>query len=172
MLSQNPQTLFTEKTVERDLRGIKTEPEEMNRIIHLCKLENILDSHPYDLSGGEQQRAALAKVLLMKPEILLLDEPTKGLDAEYKQIFAGILRRLADEGVAIVIVSHDIEFCAEYADRCALFFDGQILAENDTRTFFGGNRFYTTGANRMARGILPWAVTVKDITLALNGDLP
>jgi energy-coupling factor transport system ATP-binding protein len=168
LLCQNPQALFVGKTVTEDLHDISIDALELERVISLCKLENILDSHPYDISGGEQQRTALAKVLLMKPQILLLDEPTKGLDAEYKQTFAKILRQLADNGAAIVLVSHDIEFCAEYADRCALFFDGEILAENKARKFFNGNYFYTTGANRMARNIFPWVVTVGDIKQALG----
>jgi len=172
MLPQDPQATFIGKTVSEDLRLIKSCPQEYSRVISLCRLDGFLDCHPYDLSGGEQQRAALAKLLLAQPEILLLDEPTKGLDAEYKRVFAGILRELADAGAAIVLVSHDIEFCAEYADRCVLFFDGGMLAENDTRGFFGGNYFYTTSANRMARTLLPHAVTVNDIIRALGGDAP
>ena len=121
-LPQNPQTLFVRKTVREDLfeifRGMKLEKKHQeNRIaraVQLCRLEELLDRHPYDLSGGEQQRAALAKVLLLDPEILLLDEPTKGLDAEFKQIFAVILKTLQRRGVTVFMVSHDVEFCAEY----------------------------------------------------------
>ena len=168
-LPQNPQALFVAKTVREDLREIS---KDISSVVKLCRLEGLLDSHPYDLSGGEQQRAALAKVLLLWPKILLLDEPTKGLDAEYKQIFAAILRKLADSGVAVVLVSHDIEFCAVSADRCALFFDGSIVTENTPRAFFSGNNFYTTSANRMARHVLPEAITADDIILALGGNVP
>lgn len=169
-LPQNPQTLFTAKTVREDLlTSCPTEKPRLAHIVRLCRLEDVLDHHPYDLSGGEQQRTALAKVLLLEPKILLLDEPTKGLDAEFKQVFGTILRRLAAAGTAIVLVSHDIEFCAEYADRCALFFDGGIVTENTPRTFFCGNSFYTTSANRMARDVLSEAVTARDIILALGG---
>ena len=179
-LPQNPQSLFVAKTVREDLLEILSEQkiskdEKLRRLaamVKLCRLEALLESHPYDLSGGEQQRAALAKVLLLQPKILLLDEPTKGLDAEFKQMFAAILGRLTAAGTAVVIVSHDVEFCAEYADRCALFFDGNIVTENTPRVFFSGNSFYTTSANRMARDILPEAVTVGDIALALGGQLP
>ena len=125
--------------------------ERLAQVVSLCKLTELLDRHPYDLSGGEQQRAALAKILLLNPDILLLDEPTKGLDAEFKQVFGQILRTLQASGVAILMVSHDIEFCAKYADRCALFFDGNIVTEAEPRTFFSGNSFYTTAANRIAR---------------------
>jgi energy-coupling factor transport system ATP-binding protein len=111
-------------------------------------------------------------VLLLQPKILLLDEPTKGLDAEFKQIFAAILKKLTAAGVSVVMASHDVEFCAEWADRCALFFDGDIVTENTPRAFFSGNSFYTTSANRMARDVMPEAVTAGDIVLALGGELP
>ena len=184
-LPQNPQALFVAKTVREDLLEVLSEDlvteapipkEEKNRrlavIVKLCRLEGLLDSHPYDLSGGEQQRAALAKVLLLRPKILLLDEPTKGLDAEYKQIFAAILRKMTGAGAAVVMVSHDVEFCAEHADRCSLYFDGNIVTENSPREFFSGNSFYTTSANRMSRNILPGSVTVGDIVQTLGGELP
>ena len=178
VLPQNPQALFVRKTVEEDLlemfSGIKIDKEEkyerIRAVVSICRLGSLLRSHPYDLSGGEQQRAALAKVLLLKPRILLLDEPTKGLDAEFKLVFAEILRELAASGVTIVMVSHDIEFCAEHADRCAMFFDGGIVSANTPRTFFSGNSFYTSSANRMARHLLPEAITAEDIIGALGGD--
>jgi len=178
-LPQNPQMLFVAKTVREDLLEILSErrlskEEKLRRLaamVKLCRLEGLLESHPYDLSGGEQQRAALAKVLLLQPKILLLDEPTKGLDAEFKQIFASILKKLTGAGASVIMVSHDVEFCAEHADRCALFFDGDIVTENTPRAFFSGNSFYTTGANRMARDILPKAITADDIILALGGKI-
>ncbi|UQT49420.1 energy-coupling factor ABC transporter ATP-binding protein [Flavonifractor plautii] len=129
VLPQNPQALFVKKTVREDLFEIlkgrnfsgKAQEERVAWAVRLCRLEGLLDRHPYDLSGGEQQRAALAKVLLLGPEILLMDEPTKGLDAEFKQVFAEILQSLLRQGVTLLMVSHDIEFCARYAHRCALF---------------------------------------------------
>ena len=90
---------------------------------------------------GEQQRAALAKVLLREPQILLLDEPTKGLDSAFKESFAGILKQLTAQGVCVILVSHDVEFCAAYGDRCALFFDGGIVAEDAPVPFFSGKAF-------------------------------
>ena len=166
-LPQNPQSLFIAKTVGEELLEMQAENKNIDKITKLCRLEDLLSYHPYDLSGGEQQRVALAKVLLLQPKILLLDEPTKGLDAEYKQIFADILHNLTNAGVAVILVSHDIEFCAEYADRCALFFDGTIITEGRTKEFFCGNSFYTTSANRMSRHILAQAVTVADVVDAI-----
>lgn len=180
VLPQNPQALFVKKSVREDLIEIlkggafsrKAQEERIAWAVRLCRLEELLDRHPYDLSGGEQQRAALAKVLLLGPEILLLDEPTKGLDAEFKQTFAEILQTLLRQEVALLMVSHDIEFCARYAHRCALFFDGSIVTEAPPRAFFSGNSFYTTSANRMARGLIPEAVTAEDVILACGGTLP
>ena len=180
VLPQNPQSLFVKKTVREDLYEIfkgrrlsnHEKDERVARVVKLCRLETLLDRHPYDLSGGEQQRAALAKVLLLDPEILLLDEPTKGLDAEFKQVFAVILKTLQRRGVTIFMVSHDVEFCAEYADRCALFFDGSIVTEGRPRNFFSGNSFYTTSANRMARSLLPEAITPADVIRACGGAVP
>ena len=173
MLPQNPQALFVKATVREDLLEIlqksERKTERLAQAVSLCKLADLLDRHPYDLSGGEQQRAALAKILLLNPDILLLDEPTKGLDAEFKQTFGQILRTLQASGVAILMVSHDIEFCAKYADRCALFFDGNIVTEAEPRTFFSGNSFYTTAANRIARDVLPEAVTPEDVIAACGG---
>lgn len=178
-LPQNPQALFVKKTVHEDLmemfRGKHLSKEESeSRIAYvtvLCKLENLLNRHPYDLSGGEQQRAALAKVLLLSPEILLLDEPTKGLDAEFKQEFSLIIERLLSDGVTVIMVSHDVEFCAAYAHRCALFFDGSIVTEGKPRNFFSGNSFYTTAANRMGRDVIPTAITADDIIMACGEEV-
>lgn len=172
VLPQNPQSLFVGNTVEEDLWEMVNELSPLKRKEHKEKIEQVVEDteighllhmHPYDLSGGEQQRAALAKVLLLEPEILLLDEPTKGLDGFYKSKLAGIFKRLQEKGITILMVSHDIEFCASYADTCAMFFDGAVVTACDSREFFTGNSFYTTAANRMARHIFPDAVTVKDV---------
>ena len=180
LLPQDPQTLFTAKTVYKDLSEILAEKElssdekekRIKDIASLCRIEGLLESHPYDLSGGEQQRAALAKVLLTDPEILLLDEPTKGMDAGFKEEFADIISDLKSLGVTVIAVSHDIEFCAAYADRCAMFFDGEVTSEGAPREFFAGKSFYTTSANRMARSVLPNAVLAEDIIKGFGKTVP
>lgn len=172
-LPQEPQTLFSQKTVRLDLSEMlpknpsRSDNERLRRTTELCGLRELLDRHPYDLSGGEQQRAALAKVLLTEPDILILDEPTKGLDAHFKKELSAILNELKRRGVSILMVSHDIEFCAEYADRCGMLFDGRIVSENVPKKFFYDNAFYTTSARRMARGIIQNAVTDEDIIYAI-----
>lgn len=171
MLPQNPQALFTEITVEEELlealyyeAGTDAEKvDAIERMLQLMEIAHLRKSHPYDLSGGEQQRLALGKILLLKPKILLLDEPTKGLDPFFKLTLAGIFKKLKAEGVTIFMVSHDIEFCAEYADRCAMFFDGDIASVGTPREFFAGNSFYTTAANRIARQWAPEAITWEEV---------
>ena len=170
MLPQNPQALFVKKTLLLDLlemtdsRLSKAERErEARQAAEEVELSERLDAHPYDLSGGEQQRAALAKVLLLRPKILLLDEPTKGLDAQFKEKLAGIFRRLLGQGATILMVSHDVEFCARHADVCTLFFQGGAVVTAPARPFFSGNSFYTTAANRMSRHLMAGAVTNEDV---------
>ncbi|MFR1260885.1 MAG: energy-coupling factor ABC transporter ATP-binding protein [Oscillospiraceae bacterium] len=177
LLPQDPQTLFVKNTVIEDLLSVLDDaPRDRRKALalekaRLCELTELLERHPYDLSGGEQQRAALCKVLLREPEVLLLDEPTKGLDAEFKRVFARIIRRLCARGVCVIMVSHDAEFCASYASRCAMFFDGAIVAEGTPREFFSSGSFYTTSASRMARGLLPGAITPEDVIAACGGEV-
>ena len=183
VLPQNPQSLFVKKSVELELfemvGGVKEKKDEeyqlamdkkdaVEGIIKVTHLEELLHRHPYDLSGGEQQRLALAKILLLRPKLLLMDEPTKGLDSYFKKEFAGILALLKEQGVTVFMISHDIEFCASYADRCGLFFDGNIVACGTPGEFFAGNNFYTTAANRMARRYFPMAVTGEDVVECLK----
>lgn len=170
LLTQNPQLMFRHSTVREDLYEISPNGGDKYELaVSLCRLEGLLDRHPYDLSGGEAQRAALAKLLLTEPDILLLDEPTKGLDAEFKRELAAILRELCETGKSILAVSHDVEFCAEYCDRCMLFFDGSVAAEGEPHEFFTGNSFYTTAANRMSRGICD-AVTADELIYICGGE--
>ena len=193
-LPQDPQTLFTRNTIYDDLADVaavcagRVSPgaedfgakrpgaaqnenitDEVARVSELTEITDLLARHPYDVSGGEQQRAALAMALLTRPRFLLLDEPTKGMDSFFKEKFARILRRLTrEEGASILMVSHDVEFCARHADRCALFFAGGVVSEGEPRAFFGGNSFYTTAANRMSRDIRPGLITADDIIAFLR----
>ena len=163
MLPQDPKSLFVKKTVREDLEEMTRDKVLIEEIAETCQITNLLGRHPYDLSGGEQQRAALAKVLLTQPRLLLLDEPTKGIDSFFKETFAHILKKLQANGITVVMVSHDVEFCAKYADQVSMFFDGQMLTTDTPRRFFGNNSFYTTAANRMSRHIFSMAVTAEDV---------
>ena len=163
MLPQDPKSLFVKRTVREELEEMNGEGVKIREIAELCQISHLMDNHPYDLSGGEQQRTALAKVLLTEPRLLLLDEPTKGLDNFFKIRLAEMLCKLKERGITIVMVSHDVEFCAEYADLVSMFFDGQILTTDTPRRFFGQNSFYTTAANRMSRCVFRNAVTADDV---------
>ena len=170
MLPQDPQSLFAKDTVEAELTEMSGDTEKIAATAALCGISHLLAAHPYDLSGGEQQRAALAKVLLTDPRLLLLDEPTKGIDNFFKEQLASLLQALRDRGVTVILVSHDVEFCAKYADFVSMFFDGQILTTDTPRRFFGANCFYTTAANRMSRHVFRDAVTASDMIALLGAN--
>ena len=180
VLPQNPKSIFVENSVKKDLlealaadeSTAEEKEKKIRKAAEITEIEKLLDCHPYDISGGEQQKAALAKVLLKDPEILILDEPTKGFDGRYKKRFAEILKRLTDMGKTVIMVSHDIEFCSRYGDRCAMFFNGNIIVSDAPRRFFSGNSFYTTSANRMSRNVFENAVTSEDVIklIEINED--
>lgn len=157
MVPQDPQALFTEISVEDELlEGMafmklsdEDKIERTERMLSLMEIKHLRKSNPYDLSGGEQQRLAIGKVMLTEPDVLLLDEPTKGLDPFFKLTLGSILKRLTASGIAIFMVSHDIEFCAKFGDTASMFFDGEITSTGEAKHFFAGNNFYTTTANKI-----------------------
>lgn len=179
LLPQDPQTVFLKSTVEEDYKeigkGMGYTKKEANsyteEIVALLSIQGLLDKHPYDLSGGEQQKVALGKILLLKPKILLLDEPTKGIDAFSKRVLHGILLDLKKKGVTIIMVTHDVEFAAIASDCCGLFFDGEIISLDRPVEFFSNNSFYTTAANRISRHMYKNAITCEDVIeiCRLNG---
>ena len=187
VLPQNPQSMFIKKTVREDLYSIiggakekksseytanMRKAEAIEGIVSLTRLEGLLDRHPYDLSGGEQQRLALAKVLLLQPRLLLMDEPTKGLDAEYKQELGDILKKLKAHGITIFMISHDVEFVAEYADRIGLFFQGNVVTCKSARDFFCGKQLFIRLLPIAWQGIIfPDAVTGKEVAACLKARL-
>ena len=166
LLPQDVQTVFLHPTVRQEL-------EECGADVSMIPydVEKLLDKHPYDLSGGEQQLVALAKVLATSPKILLMDEPTKGIDAHSKKGIAETVKKLKADGMTVVIVTHDVEFAADIADRCAMFFRGEFTSVDVPEEFFAWNNFYTTVVNRMTRGYYDHIVTVDDAVkvISLNG---
>ncbi len=166
MLPQDVQTLFIADTVKEELKEVRFEPEMLP-----FDFKPLTDRHPYDLSGGEQQMLGLAKAIAARPKLLLLDEPTKGLDACAKKEFASVLRSLRDSGLTILLVTHDVEFAAAVADRCALVFRGEVTSEGESHEFFAGNNFYTTAINRMTRGFYDGILRVREAEeiIRLNG---
>ena len=175
-LPQKPALLFCEDTLDADYTAYGrclglNEQQREQRLAELepvLALRELLKQHPYDLSGGQQQRAALGKLLLAKPKILLLDEPTKGMDAAARQSLGQQLRALTGQGVTIVLATHDLDFAALYTELCGMLFDGQLSPLTPSRQFFRQNRIYTTPAHRMAAPCLPEAVTCGDVLAALE----
>lgn len=171
LLPQDPMALFTEITVWDELResldGLPYSLDEKDKLVldmlQQLKLTGYEKRHPYDLSGGQQQMLAIGKLLLLKPQIILMDEPTKGLDYDRKIALGQMITELAADGISFLIVSHDIEFAARFSHRCGLMHDGRIVAVDNAKSFFAGNSFFTTAANRMARRFCPEAVLPEEV---------
>jgi len=146
LLPQNPQALFVCDSVDEELREWQKtsehKSEELKETIQRFGLSALLKQHPYDLSGGEQQKLALAKLMLTTPQLLLLDEPTKGLDAETKRDLGSILCELKNKGTTIVLSTHDLSFISQVADKVTMLFDGQTSCTENTSEFFENNLFY------------------------------
>ena len=155
-------------TVSDELAELGSNEAETARLVKLLELEGILGRHPFDISGGEQQRLALGKVLLTHPDVLLLDEPTKGMDGQLKRRLGELLLKLRNDGKTVFLVSHDVEFCARYADRCVLLFRGETVTEGVPSEFFSGNYFYTTAAAKLSRGMLDGAVLAEEVVECLK----
>lgn len=186
LLPQDPTLLFSRETVREELADGGPDARDAEALsprarsvevtsaiaeaVALCALEPLMGAHPLDLSGGERQRVALAKVLLAHPRLLLLDEPGKGIDAVFKAELGALLRQIAAEGATVLIATHDLDFCARWADEAALVFDGAVAAAAPPRTLLSRADFYTTAASRMARGFIPDAVTVDDIVDACRRE--
>ncbi|CEH30367.1 Cobalt transport ATP-binding protein CbiO [Aneurinibacillus migulanus] len=173
-LAQNPLLYFSYDTVEEELlhmaeyAGISSSAEKIQHLLVSFGITDIVKKHPHDISGGQQQKVALAMVLLADPHILLLDEPTKGMDPPAKKRMAALLHALREAGTTVVFVTHDIEFAARHATRCAMLFDGAISAVAEPRVFFSENYFYTTVINRIVREWLPDALTYEDVIKRWN----
>lgn len=171
LVPQDPKTILVKKTVKLDLldaledKNLSAQEmeDQIKEVGALTSILPYMDNHPYDVSGGQQQQVALAKALLREPKILLLDEVTKGIDRQGQAILAGILKSFIQRGTTVVVASHDVEFCARYADFCALLFDGTVVAQGTPKDVLSGNSFYSTAANRMAKHLFPRAITSLEV---------
>lgn len=164
LLPQEASLLFSFDSVIQELQDMTDDKNAISQTAQLCRIDKLAGRNPYDLSAGQRQRTALAKVILSGADILLLDEVTAGMDGVFKKELGEIFRRLTSEGKTIILVSHDIEFCAEHSDLVAMMFNGQLTKRYSPQAFFSSNNFYTTAAARMAKGILDGVVSVKDVT--------
>ena len=158
LLPQDVQTLFLCSTVAEELQSVHADTANFP-----MDFTPLLNRHPYDLSGGEQQALALCKALAARPRLLLLDEPTKGLDACARERMTALLQALRAQDLTVLCVTHDVAFAAACADRCALFFRGEVVSCEEPHAFFAGNHYYTTAANRMARGVCDTAICAEEV---------
>lgn len=170
LLPQNPRAVFTDNTLKEELLsqliGSPSEKIEdssfFQNTVSLFSLEPLLGKNPLDLSGGELQKAAVCKLILRRPKVLLLDEPTKGLDVAAKYQIADILSDLSRKGTLIITATHDMDLAAGYADLCGMFFDGK-LSMLHARSFFTANNCYTTSASRIATNLFPGVITTEEL---------
>ncbi len=180
VMPQKCETMFSRSTVREELENMLSgsglsaaeKENEIMRVARITKTDKLLQRHPYDVSGGEMQRAALAMILLKKPKIIFMDEPTKGMDCLFKKEYARLIKELCADGVTVIAVSHDTEFCAEHADICAMISDGRCITQADARTFFSSSFFYTTAASKTAREFFPQAVTSEEVVSLCRKSLP
>lgn len=177
-LPQNPKLFFIQDTIKKEFDylakqyGINSAEERIQELMERFGITHLQDRHPYDLSGGELQKAALIGSLLVEPTILLIDEPTKGMDPESKAAFGELVSGLVADGLTVVMVTHDIEFSALYATRCSMLFQGQITVTENTKEFFHENTYYTTVLNRVTRNSAYPVVTLEEARRAWRVKSP
>lgn len=166
-LHQNPIVHFSKETVREELYLNldldKSFKESLLDYLEFFELDHLLDNHPYDCSGGEQQKIAIVKALVSNPDILILDEPSKGLDPISLINLAKILKGLQNNGITIIITSHDLQFVSNYCQRCLMLFDGSLQIDSTPKNIFSNNNFYTTFINRLVKDYIDDAVSLKDV---------
>ncbi len=167
---QHAARLLFHETVREELAfslRAQEQPEPaIERWLTRFGLANLRDAHPRDLSVGERQRLALAAILAGEPDILLLDEPTRGLDATDKTRLAELLRALCDQGVSVLMATHDVELAADCADRVALLGEGRLAAEGSIREVMNESMTFSTQINKLLRA--PCWLTERDVLQALR----
>lgn len=166
-LSQNPNNYIFQETVEEELLftlnnfGL-TDDGIIEELLKKLDLLYCRKANPRDLSSGERQRVALASVLVTRPRLLLLDEPTRGMDHFLKEKLGELLINMVEDGVSVVLVTHDIEFIAEFASQVLLMFDGQVISCGSRHEVLGQSVFYTTQIGKMCRGYVEGVLTLQE----------
>lgn len=166
-LSQNPNDHLFQGTVEEELlftlRNLGLEDDGVvDEILERLGITCYRNLNPRDLSSGERQRVALASVLVARPKLLVLDEPTRGIDYRLKKELGGFLKELAEEGVAVAVATHDVEFAAEYSQRVLIMFDGRIVCDGPKADVLGGSLFYAPQMARLFKGYADGVLTVEE----------
>jgi energy-coupling factor transport system ATP-binding protein len=166
-LSQNPNDYLFNDTVAEEVNfNLKVRGNEnktaVEKVLNLLQISHLKSINPRDLSGGERQRVALGTVLVTEPAVLLLDEPTRGLDVKLKYQLVQLLKALQEEGKSIVVVTHDVEFAAEVAQRVVIMSDGGIVADGNKTEILSNSLYYAPQVNRLFRGISSKVMTVNE----------
>jgi len=163
LLGQDPGDYFVKDTVAEEIDHTldalgytgATREAKASRIVAELELAGLLDRDPRELSGGERTRVALAAVACGEPDLLVLDEPTRGMDPRHKVELAGLLRAWTDGGRCVLLVTHDVEFAARAATRVLVLGDGGVLADGPAEEVLNGSLFFSTQVNRLLRHALP-----------------
>jgi energy-coupling factor transport system ATP-binding protein len=172
LLGQNPNDYFIKDTVAEEVdyslvqMGFagRERNELCSRTIVDLDLMDLLMRNPRDLSGGERTRVALAAVTCGDPALVILDEPTRGMDPLHKAELAALLRRWAANGRCVLVVTHDVEFAARVAERVLVVGDGSLLADGPVHEVLNGSLFFSTQINRLLRHSLPGVLTEDEVT--------
>ena len=164
-LPQNPDDLLFAETLREELdftlRNHGLPPGRYGEILDTLDIAGYLDAYPRDLSVGEKQRAALASILVADPEILLLDEPTRGLDYLQKEFLARFLKEQRDKGKAVMVATHDVELAARCADRVVILGDGEVVVDGPVREVMSDSLVFSSQVNKLLRD--PRFLTVEDV---------
>ncbi len=166
-LSQNPNDYLFQETVEDELLftmnnfGLK-DRRAVDEILKRMQLECYRRRNPRDLSSGERQRVALASVLVTRPGLIILDEPTRGIDLRLKAALGHFLEEETSRGKTVVMVTHDVEFAAEFAQRVIMMFGGRIVSDGEKHTVLGRSVFYSPQIGKLCRGICDGVLTLAE----------
>jgi len=169
---QNPNDHLLADTVAEEIAftmknlGFKDTSSRLNRTLDIFKLAEYQSQYPRSLSGGQKQRVALASVVAIQPRILILDEPTRGMEYRLKHELMDFLREYAGQGNTVILVTHDVETVAEYADRVVLLSDGEMVADGNKREVLSRARLFSPQINRLVQAFTEYGIPDDILTVA------
>ncbi|MBB6631594.1 ABC transporter ATP-binding protein [Clostridium algidicarnis] len=175
-VSQNPNDYISRDSVYNEIKftldnyNIKDE-KKINKVIKRLNLEHLKDKNPRDISGGERQRLAIATMIVLEPKVLLIDEPTRGLDNENKKMLQDILKEINRLGVTIILITHDMDFAASSANRFIMLFNGKITSDGDMQKVFKEGFYYTTTLHKLFNNINKNIFNLEDVNTFYIEDL-
>jgi len=157
-VSQNPNDYISKSTVYEELKFTMDNynafnKEELEKVLRDLDIYELKDKNPRDLSGGQKQRVAIGSILVMKPKILLIDEPTRGLDLEIKNKLGRVLKNLNRNGTTIIMVTHDVDFACDFCKSFALMFNGEIVSKGSRDEVLSHGIYYTTSINKLFKNV-------------------